>query len=80
MILELLKEKYIVFVKQSEVVNAVFTHTDSFDTYAERESAVYIRVDITAGKNVGMHHARTQHFDPSLTFAETTALAAAYEA
>ena len=77
---ELREETDVVFVKMSHVVDVVLSHDDSLDAHTESKAGIYIGVDVATTQNVGVYHARTEDFNPTLTFAKSATLAAAYKA
>ena len=77
---ELFQETNVVFIKQSHVVDAVFTHSNALNTDSEGKTAVNFGIYAAAGEHVGVNHTCSEHFDPALTLAQTAALASAHKA
>src|SRR5438128_392896 len=56
-ILELFQETQVAVEKLTDVFDAVFQHRQALDAHAERETGVFLGVDLDAFQHVGMHHA-----------------------
>ena len=52
-------------------------HGEAFQTHAEGEAGILVRINAAVAQHLGVHHAGAQHFDPALALAGGAALAAA---
>ena len=52
-------------------------HGEAFQTHAEGEAGILVRINAAVAQHLGVHHAGAQHLDPTLALAGGAALAAA---
>ena len=68
--LELLKEADVVFGEETKVLDAVFEVRDTLYTHSEGITAIFLAVNAAGLQHIRVHHATTEDFHPSCTFAE----------
>ena len=74
---ELLQEPFVVLEDQPQVADLEVAHGEAFQTHAEGEAGILVRINAAVAQHLGVHHAGAQHFDPALALAGGAALAAA---
>ena len=74
---KLADEPQIIFKEQTQIVNAVFKHGNTFYAHTKGISAGFFGVVAAHAQYVGVYHAAAQNFQPAAVFAHTAALAAA---
>jgi hypothetical protein len=70
---ELTEETDIVFIKQPDVVYAVFEKSDALNAHAERKAGVFFAVNVPVFQDVRVHHAGAQDLQPAALFADAAA-------
>ena len=71
------QETNVVIIENTKVVNTVFQHGNAFHTQTEGKAPELSAVVARHFKNIGMHHAGAENFDPTGITAGTAAFAAA---
>ena len=74
---ELLQEPFVVLEDQPQVADLEVAHGEAFQTHAEGEAGILVRINAAVAQHLGVHHAGAQHFDPALALAGGAARAVA---
>lgn len=74
---ELEKETAVVFREQAQVLDLILQVGDTLYTHAKGEACIFLAVNATCLKHVGIHHTATEDFHPACPLAERTSLAPA---
>src|SRR6266404_5213508 len=77
---KLFQEAHVVLKEQLEIVDVVLQHRVTLDTASESEAGILLRIIVDEPVQVRMHHPGAHHFNPSCSFANTAAGAAAEHA
>ena len=64
----------------TDIVNVVLEHCNSLNAHTECKAAVFLGVDATVAKNVGVNHSCAEDLDPALALTKTAALTSAHKA
>ena len=78
-VLKLPEEPAVIFIKQTNVFDAVFQQRDTFDTDAECEAGIFVAVDISGGEYVRVNHPGAKHFKPAAVFTDAAPFSFAEE-
>jgi len=68
---KLFQKPYIIFKKQSYIINLIFEHGYPFNSHPKSETGINLRINSTVIKNIGINHSTSQDLNPSGIFADT---------
>src|SRR5690625_1746280 len=78
--LKLMQKALIVFVKQTNIVDAVFQHRDALDSHAKCEPIHLFRIVADHFQHFRMHHARSEYFNPTFVGTHSATVTVAHHA
>src|SRR6266498_2729147 len=79
-LVKLLEKSYVVFEKQTDVIEPIHERAHPIDTQSKGTARINIWINAGSTKHIGMHHSRSAELNPTRVFTNTTACAAALEA
>ena len=77
-IIELTEETQVVLEIEAQVAYLVFQHCHTLNPHAQSKARILLAVDAASLKDIGVHHAATEYFEPSRMLAYIAPLAMAY--
>ena len=75
--LELAEEADVVLGEETEVFDTIFEVRDTLHAHTERITGIDFRINTAGLQDVRIHHTATEDLDPSCSFTERAAFAAA---
>ena len=74
------QESYVVFAEKTQVLDLILEVSDTLNAHSECVARVFLAVNTTELKHVGVYHTTTKNLYPACVLAKRTSLATAYVA